>query len=188
MSRSPGRAARAAGIDESLFVRQIEAESSFQHQRYLTPNHAGAVGIAQIVPHYHPAAEPRNAERALTYAAELMARHLRKYGGSWPLALAAYNAGPGAVAQWDGVPPYQETLCYIERIMGRKVPAADGTLCGKNGARPRAPVQPPLARAPDVRPPAPIDPATGQPVVAAGNGGVVLAVAALAVAFVVLGG
>lgn len=55
---------------------------------------------------------------ALDYAAGLMASHLRNYNGNYATALAAYNAGPGAVAQYGGVPPYAETQNYIAKILG----------------------------------------------------------------------
>lgn len=108
-------AARSAGINPELFVRQIGAESSWDPA---VVSHAGAVGIAQIVPKWHPNVNPRDPVASLRYAARLMRSHLDRYGGDWRLALAAYNAGPGAVAQYDGVPPYSETINYINRILG----------------------------------------------------------------------
>lgn len=107
-------AARRYGIDEYLFERQIEAESNFDPG---AGSSAGAQGIAQIVPRWHPDVDPWNPPEALDYAARLMRNHLNNYDGDWRLALAAYNAGAGAVAQYGGVPPFAETQGYISRIM-----------------------------------------------------------------------
>jgi hypothetical protein len=113
--RAMARAAAARyGIDAYLFERQIEAESNFDPG---AGSSAGAQGIAQIVPRWHPGVDPWNPEEALDYAARLMSNHLNNYDGDWRLALAAYNAGPGAVAQYGGVPPFAETQGYISRIM-----------------------------------------------------------------------
>jgi soluble lytic murein transglycosylase-like protein len=54
--------------------------------------------------------------QAVDGAARLLAGHLRSYGGRVDLALAAYNAGPGAVKKYGGVPPYNETRTYIQRV------------------------------------------------------------------------
>jgi soluble lytic murein transglycosylase-like protein len=47
---------------------------------------------------------------------QYLARLLKRFNGNVDLALAAYNAGPEAVAKYSGVPPYQETLVYVERV------------------------------------------------------------------------
>ena len=49
-------------------------------------------------------------------AAQLLSGYLNSYGGSVPLALAAYNAGPGAVSEYGGVPPYAQTQNYVSSI------------------------------------------------------------------------
>ena len=78
---------------------------------------AGAEGIMQLMPStaaglgvnaFDPA-------QAIDGAAQLLGGYLQQYNGSVPLALAAYNAGPGAVAQYGGVPPYAETTAYVEQ-------------------------------------------------------------------------
>ena len=108
-------AAQRAGIDPDIFTAQIQQESGFR-EGLTSP--AGARGIAQIVPRFHPNVNPDNPREALDYAANLMASHLKRYGGDYAKALAAYNAGPGAVEQYGGVPPFKETQKYVSTILG----------------------------------------------------------------------
>ena len=103
-----------AGIDPNIFEAQINQESDFKPGAY---NPSGATGIAQIVPRWHPNVDPSDPIASLEYAANLMANHLARYGGDYRLALAAYNAGPGAVQQYGGVPPYGETQNYVAKIL-----------------------------------------------------------------------
>lgn len=115
--RAMARAAAVRnGIDPNRFVAQINAESGFNPN---AGSSAGAIGIAQIMPGTAKAwgVDPRNPSQALDAAAKNMARMLKKYNGSWPLALAGYNAGEGAVARYKGVPPFAETKAYIAKIM-----------------------------------------------------------------------
>jgi hypothetical protein len=115
--------AEAAGIDPAIFVRQIEVESHFDPHA-VSP--AGAVGIAQFLP--QTAAQlgvnPTDPVAALRGAARYMAELLRAYDGDEAKALAAYNAGPDAVAfavraggaQWRHYLP-QETQQYLAAIL-----------------------------------------------------------------------
>jgi hypothetical protein len=117
------RAARRAGIRRpELFVRQIAAESGMQP---CAVSYAGAIGIAQIMPATARSwgVDPWNPTEALAVAAKNMARYERQLG-SYRVALAAYNAGPGAVQQYGGVPPYAETREYIRRVMDPSYPLA----------------------------------------------------------------
>jgi soluble lytic murein transglycosylase-like protein len=109
------QAAVTAGIDPRIFVRQIQAESKFDPA---ARSGAGAIGIAQIVPRFHPDVDPTDPHASLRYAATLMAAHLANYGGDYAKALAAYNAGPTAVARHGGVPPFAETQNYVSKILG----------------------------------------------------------------------
>jgi soluble lytic murein transglycosylase-like protein len=59
--------------------------------------------------------DPTKPAEAIDGAARLLRQHLKTFG-SVPLALAAYNAGPGAVRKYDGIPPYAETRAYVKRV------------------------------------------------------------------------
>lgn len=105
------------GIPPELFVRQIGAESNFQVG---ARSPVGAQGIAQIMPATAKSwgVNPHNPVAALDAAAKNMAKYTKQYGGNYAKALAAYNAGPGAVAKYNGIPPYKETQDYVRKIMG----------------------------------------------------------------------
>lgn len=115
--------ALAAGISPTLYVRQINAESSF-NPKALSP--AGAEGIAQFLPATAAAlgVDPWNPVASLRAAARLMASYVSRYGGDYARALAAYNAGPPTLdaalarcgAAWLGCMP-AETQQYIHLIM-----------------------------------------------------------------------
>lgn len=112
------REARRSGIRHpQLFVRQIAAESGMQP---CARSGAGAIGIAQIMPATARAwhVDPWMPEQALRVAAVHMALYERRYG-SYRLALAAYNAGPAAVRDAGGIPPYAETRGYVRRVTDR---------------------------------------------------------------------
>ena len=115
------QSAKRAGIRRpTLFVRQMAAESGFQP---CAKSYAGAIGIAQIMPATARSwqVDPHIPEEALNAAAKHMAVYERQLG-NYRLALAAYNAGPGAVRQYGGVPPYAETREYIRRVTDRSYP------------------------------------------------------------------
>jgi hypothetical protein len=102
------------GLDPVIFRRQINQESGWD--MYVMSS-AGAIGIAQIVPRFHPKMNPWEPYEALTYAAALMASHMAAFGRI-DYALAAYNAGADAVRQHHGVPPYRQTQNYVRSILG----------------------------------------------------------------------
>lgn len=120
--------ARARGINEDYFVRQIDQESGFNPQAYNAQS--GASGIGQIIPRWHPGVDVWDAEASLDYAAGLVAGYLQQFG-SYPKAFAAYNWGSGNVGGYrknDGtiVPPWDgrratlpaETRHYLDVILG----------------------------------------------------------------------
>ena len=109
--------ARRYGISVSLFTALIWQESGFNAR---ARSSAGARGLAQLMPGtaremgvrriYHPA---QNLAGGARYLRGLLIRF-----GSVPLALAGYNAGPGAVAKYGDIPPFGETRRYVERVLG----------------------------------------------------------------------
>ncbi len=109
-------AATANGIAPVLLAALLRSESGFD-PRAVSP--AGARGIAQFMPATARGMglrDPFDPEQAIPAAARLLGGHLRAFG-SVPLALAAYNAGAGAVRRYGGVPPYRETQAYVARVM-----------------------------------------------------------------------
>ena len=111
-----GAAASASGLPPALLAALLRAESGFD-PRAVSP--AGAQGIAQFMPSTAAGMglrDPFDPAAAIPAAARLLAGHIRAFG-SVPLALAAYNAGPGAVQRYGGIPPYPETQAYVARIL-----------------------------------------------------------------------
>ena len=111
------RAARRHGIDPGLLRAVAWAESRGRNDA-VSPK--GALGIMQLMP--GTAAElgvdPRDPIANIDGGAAYLARQLATFHDV-PLALAAYNAGPGAVIRYRGVPPYRETQNYVGTIMQR---------------------------------------------------------------------
>jgi soluble lytic murein transglycosylase-like protein len=110
-------AARRHGVPEDLFLRLVRQESGWNPA---ARSHKGALGLAQLMPATARAlgVDPRNPEANLEGGARYLAMQYRKFG-TWQLALAAYNAGPGAVEKHGGVPPFRETRDYVRIILGR---------------------------------------------------------------------
>jgi cell wall-associated NlpC family hydrolase len=79
---------------------------------------AGAEGLMQLMPATAAGlgVDPLDPQQAIDGAAKILSRNLRHYGGSVDLALAAYNAGSGAVDRYGGIPPYEETQNYVRSI------------------------------------------------------------------------
>ncbi len=111
------RAAAAWNVSAALLAAQLMAESNFNP---FASSPAGAEGIAQFIPSTAAAyglADPFDPVAAIEAQAHLMSDLLRQFG-SPQLALAAYNAGPGAVGDCDCVPAIPETQAYVSRILG----------------------------------------------------------------------
>jgi soluble lytic murein transglycosylase-like protein len=109
------RAADKYGLPRWLVRSVMRAESGFQPQA-ISPK--GAIGLMQLMPGTaqtlgaNPHDPAQNADAGARYLRDL----LEKYDGALWHALAAYNAGPGAVNKYRGIPPYAETVRYIQRI------------------------------------------------------------------------
>ncbi|MFT5649224.1 MAG: soluble lytic murein transglycosylase-like protein [Yoonia sp.] len=109
-------AARRNNIPEDLFLRLVQQESGWNAQARSVK---GAMGLAQLMPQTARAlgVNASNPTQNLEGGARYLRRQYEKFG-TWRLALAAYNAGPGAVERYNGVPPYKETQNYVRVIWG----------------------------------------------------------------------
>jgi hypothetical protein len=116
-------AAVQAGIDPNIFLRQINQESGFNPN---AGSPAGAQGIAQIVPKYHPGVNTSDPIASLNYAANLDKQLLTQYGGDYTKALVGYNGGQGAVDAWNSGNGYTESKTYVNNILSGQTPAAFG--------------------------------------------------------------
>jgi len=111
------RAAQRWNVSAALLAAQLYAESNFNP---FATSPVGAQGIAQFMPETARAMgleDPFDAEQAIDAQARLMRDLLRRFAAV-PLALAAYNAGPGPVEACGCVPPFPETRGYVARILG----------------------------------------------------------------------
>ena len=125
--------ARRYGVETALVHAVVRAESAFNH---LAISSAGAQGLMQLMPGtaaevgvrdaFHP---EQNLEGGVYYLQQLIER----FNGNTQLAVAGYNAGPGAVERFGGVPPYAETIEYLDRVFRYR----QEYLLSRKTARPR---------------------------------------------------
>jgi len=110
------RIALEEGVDPDLFMRLISAESSFNPNAVSS---AGAYGLAQLMPGTAAdlGVDPTDPVQNLRGGARYLRQQIDKFGDT-SLALAAYNAGPGNVSKYGGIPPFEETQNYVNKIMG----------------------------------------------------------------------
>ena len=109
-------AARRHRVPEDLFLRLVQQESGWNIKAI---SHKGAIGLAQLMPETarRLGVDPNDPAQNLEGGARYLRRQFDRFR-SWRLALAAYNAGPGAVEKHGDVPPYRETRNYVLRIWG----------------------------------------------------------------------
>lgn len=108
--------AQRNNVPPDLFLRLIQQESGWNPR---AKSHKGALGLAQLMPQTARVlgVNPNDPHQNLEGGARYLRQMYNKFG-SWRLALAAYNAGPGAVEKYGGVPPYKETKNYVRVIWG----------------------------------------------------------------------
>ncbi len=109
-------AGRRHGVDASLLSAVAKAESGYNPRAV---SGAGARGLMQLMPGTARSlgVDAYNPAEAVDGAARLLKDLLSQFGGRVDLALAGYNAGPGAVRKYGGIPPYSETQTYVRRVL-----------------------------------------------------------------------
>lgn len=110
-------AAQAHGVDPILVQALIQVESNYQPR---AKSHKGAMGLMQLMPATAREYRVRNAydpKANINAGIQKLKGLLNKWEGNVALALAAYNAGEGAVARFNGIPPYRETQNYVTKIL-----------------------------------------------------------------------
>ncbi len=129
--RQQGNNSTAAGVDRTgpsgsltSMVKQVAKKYGLDHKAESDYNpkavsSAGAMGLMQLMPATAKSLgvrDPFNPRENLEGGAKYLRSLIDRYDGNIKLALAAYNAGPGAVERYKGVPPYKETISYINKI------------------------------------------------------------------------
>jgi len=110
-------AAAKYSVDPALLRGLIRQESNFNAG---ATSPAGARGLTQLMPGTAAAlgVDPSVPAQAIEGGAKYLRQQLDRFGNDPAKALAAYNAGPGAVQRYGGVPPYAETQNYVRKVMG----------------------------------------------------------------------
>lgn len=125
-------AARRYGVPEDLFLRVVQQESAFNPEAVSS---AGAIGLTQLMPGTAAdlGVDPRDPLQNLEGGARYLAQQLDTFGDP-ALALAAYNAGPGRVRQYGGIPPFEETQNYVNRMLGGGAAPMTATMSTRGAA------------------------------------------------------
>ncbi len=111
-------AAQRYGVDPAVLHGLIQQESGFNPN---AQSSAGASGLTQLMPGTASSlgvANPLDPTESIEGGARYLSQMMGQFGGNTADALAAYNAGPGAVQKYGGVPPYAETQSYVSKVLG----------------------------------------------------------------------
>lgn len=110
------------GVDPLLLASVAETESGFNAEAVSLQ---GALGLMQVIPEtadlFRPLADPMDPSINVEVGARYLLSQLKTFDGDLPLALAAYNAGPGNVIRFGGIPPFRETRRYVRRVLANYV-------------------------------------------------------------------
>ncbi|NLU48970.1 MAG: lytic transglycosylase domain-containing protein [Syntrophomonadaceae bacterium] len=111
------KASETYGVDERIIRAVIKHESSFNPRAVSS---CGAMGLMQLMPATARSlgvTDPFDAEENIMAGVRYLRQKLDEFDGNLPMALAAYNAGSGAVRKYGDIPPYKETRAYVKKIM-----------------------------------------------------------------------
>ncbi len=103
------------GLDPNLIKAVVKAESGFEPN---ATSKKGAMGLMQLMPKTAESLgveDPYDPYQNLAGGSEYLSSMIQQFG-SWEKGVAAYNAGPGAVKKYNGIPPYAETQNYVEKV------------------------------------------------------------------------
>jgi soluble lytic murein transglycosylase-like protein len=112
------QAAERNGLDPAVLHGLIQQESGFDAN---ASSSAGASGLTQLMPGTASSlgvANPTNPAESIEGGARYLGQLMSQFGGNTEDALAANNAGPGAVQEYGGIPPYSETQSYVSKVLG----------------------------------------------------------------------
>jgi hypothetical protein len=112
-----GEASRRFGLEPSLVKAVIKAESDFDHEAV---SDKGAQGLMQLMPATAADMKVKDAfdpEENIVGGTRYLSQLMERFGNKRELAIAAYNAGPEAVQAYGGIPPFQETKAFVQRVL-----------------------------------------------------------------------